>query len=412
VDKNTGFTQDGCGDEFETSDLDFCFADRVPDGSDYPSLNAGDEQIYARGDLPNETKDCGVVRVKETGYYAVYDSELSESCEDQVDETGYLTIQNSCNGDGWAVQRNVGERYLVSDADNQGSGCTDDNQCDVGYVCREGNAHGNCCVPDTPVYMGTYLLVAGEENVICINHWCPEWEEAFADGDDLGFISHPGDAEASCSSPDSIHFKIAATALVCKQEGFLQACAGGCSDAGCDPHPCFEKKCDAFCEMNADGKAVCVDDNPCSGKACENGCVFGLCLQDSNARGPDEDGDGFSAVADCDDDNPDVNPGVKEVKSNGVDDDCDGFIDEGAPSGSSDAGAGDAGSTDGGAGAGSDVDAGTGPGNGSGADGGVSENSGCGCQMVPVNSTALLALPALLGLSAARRVRRRRRLVK
>jgi len=37
----------------------------------------------------------------------------------------------------------------------------------------------------------------------------------------------------------------------------------------------------------------------------------------------DLDGDGFEASVDCDDDNPDINPGQMEVVYNGIDDDCD-----------------------------------------------------------------------------------------
>ncbi len=42
----------------------------------------------------------------------------------------------------------------------------------------------------------------------------------------------------------------------------------------------------------------------------------------------DEDQDGFFADEDCDDSNPDVYPGAEEV-CNGIDDDCDGHVDEG-----------------------------------------------------------------------------------
>lgn len=42
---------------------------------------------------------------------------------------------------------------------------------------------------------------------------------------------------------------------------------------------------------------------------------------------PDADGDGFSAIEDCDDSNPQSNPGRLE-RCDGVDDDCDGTTDE------------------------------------------------------------------------------------
>ena len=43
----------------------------------------------------------------------------------------------------------------------------------------------------------------------------------------------------------------------------------------------------------------------------------------------DEDGDGFAACEECDDTNPDVNPGADEV-CNGIDDNCDGVTDDDA----------------------------------------------------------------------------------
>ena len=44
----------------------------------------------------------------------------------------------------------------------------------------------------------------------------------------------------------------------------------------------------------------------------------------------DLDGDGFDSTVDCDDSDPAVHPGASEV-CNGVDDDCDGFVDDADP---------------------------------------------------------------------------------
>ena len=51
---------------------------------------------------------------------------------------------------------------------------------------------------------------------------------------------------------------------------------------------------------------------------------------DTGSSNVDEDGDGFDETVDCDDQNPDINPGAAE-SCDGVDNNCDGLIDEGFP---------------------------------------------------------------------------------
>jgi hypothetical protein len=43
----------------------------------------------------------------------------------------------------------------------------------------------------------------------------------------------------------------------------------------------------------------------------------------------DADGDGYNWCDECDDSNPNVHPGAKEICGNGIDDDCNGFVDDG-----------------------------------------------------------------------------------
>jgi hypothetical protein len=50
-----------------------------------------------------------------------------------------------------------------------------------------------------------------------------------------------------------------------------------------------------------------------------------------NGTGADMDGDGVRWCEDCDDDNAAVHPGAPEICGNGVDDNCNGLIDEGCP---------------------------------------------------------------------------------
>ena len=144
-------------------------------------------------------------------------------------------------------------------------------------------------------------------------------------------------------------------------DGYISSFCGGndCNDATATAHPGATEVCDGI-DNDCDGFGDDEDGDgfltaSCGGPDCDDGdplvnpaemeqCGNGL---DDDCNGVvddlDEDGDGFDDIAcdgaDCDDSDPAVNPAAPEVCGNGIDDDCsglgedadedlDGYVDE------------------------------------------------------------------------------------
>ncbi len=103
-------------------------------------------------------------------------------------------------------------------------------------------------------------------------------------------------------------------------DGYIKVSQGGndCDDFNPDIHPGADEICDGV-------------DNDCDGTTDNNAvdCAEGFICINAECVIADADGDGYNVDVDCDDNNPDVYPGAPEL-CDGLDNDCDGTIDNGA----------------------------------------------------------------------------------
>ena len=158
---------------------------------------------------------------------------------------------------------------------------------------------------------------------------------------------YPPGQDLDCNDADSGVFPDT-TANCGGMEGGSPACAAfhfcdgidndcdGEVDEGCPPINCDQDQ-DGFQNTSAGctppaGQEDCNDADPNVYPGAPDICGDGI-LQNCNSDtlcDDDGDGDGFNSSVDCNDADPNVGPGAIEV-CNGVDDDCDGLVDEGNP---------------------------------------------------------------------------------
>jgi hypothetical protein len=160
--------------------------DECPDKVGYSFVDDDGDGYVAV--LSWEPQDSAVIHVDFTGIFHVYDTYIAESGASQINEIGYLTISNSHNPTGMPDFANCESYWIVPDTDNHGT------------------------PPPGSLYVGTFPLVAGEDNLLTLNHYC----ELYRNGLCQSFQNGTPGADGSCDSSgvNSIHMALDSICLV------------------------------------------------------------------------------------------------------------------------------------------------------------------------------------------------------
>ncbi len=217
---------------------------------------------------------------------------------------------------------NNGYELLAAYQSNSCSACHGDNQAKSAY--NNDNLGYFCTVPDTSTSCtdedGDGYYVEGDS--------CG----TLADFNDTNSSAYPGAVE-NCSDgidndgngltdtadPNAVDCPVACTDL--DQDGYATD-GGACGAIDCD---------DSDASINPGAAEICSDnvDNNCNGlvdTADTNAVNCPLDCTDSDGDGYSIEGAGCGAV-DCDDTDPDVNPGALEICGDGLDNNCNGSAD-------------------------------------------------------------------------------------
>ncbi|MSP56212.1 MAG: hypothetical protein EXR69_11510 [Myxococcales bacterium] len=248
---------------------------------------------------------------------AAYNPAASESCSDPNDyncdgSVGYtdndadgFAACDECDDSDGAVNPSAAEVCNGIDDDCDGTiDGADSSGATTWYLDLDADGYGDDATAVVGCDAPTYHVATGGDCDDHNNDISPDGVEV-CDGEDNdcnGEVDEAGGATLYYTDADSDGYGDDATSeAACDAPTGSVANAGDCDDGDANYHPSAPESCTDTVDYNCDGSIGLVD----------------------------VDGDGWAACEECDDSLASVNPGGIEV-CNGVDDDCDGAIDDAA----------------------------------------------------------------------------------
>lgn len=239
---------------------------------------------------------------------------------------------NSRCGDGQLDLRpkEDGTAEVCDDGNSDGSdGCEPD--CTVSVLCTMDE---ECPTPEIPCIVGTCNVETGQ----CGTDTAPN-DTACNDGDNDGVCMDGSCVAANCGNGTMEAGEQCDDSNLEAGDG----CSPFCKPECLDNNSCQQDACLGYerCEVTtgATGQiGICLPDETRPVLTCATPCELCDSLAGACAPAPEADGDfdGHPSMEcggdDCDDTNPDINPGLAETCGDGVDSNCNGDTDEGSVS--------------------------------------------------------------------------------